>query len=229
MLSLAPLDRLLFAGLMCWVDRQGRVLDRPFELKQRIMSADDVDLDAALNRLQRKGLLRRYRVGKLRAIQLSPDVFLQEQTFHKNEPESGIPPPPPVVPRGSRRVLTGQNPGATLVPLPVAGAGTAAGSITGAVAKTFAVGPTGAPVGASPANSSADLQYEYLEQDIVDEVTNAPQQSLAMSELLKRLPDYRTKAEWAETLAAMLKNKKLVVTGDFRSERVSLPGLKVVQ
>lgn len=130
LLSLEPYDRLLFAGLFCYCDRAGRVLDRPIELKIRIFPADNVDVDAGLNRLAKKGLLRRYKIGKLRAIALKEERWREIQNIHPNEPESAIPAPPPVKSRASAGVLVNQNRAAAPVS-PSGSSGSSGSSITG--------------------------------------------------------------------------------------------------
>lgn len=55
--ELPPLTRMFFAGLWCWADREGRLEDRPKKLKGEILPYDDFDADAALDELERAGLI----------------------------------------------------------------------------------------------------------------------------------------------------------------------------
>lgn len=114
LLDLQPLDRLLFAGLWCYCDKAGRVLDKPTDLKIRILPNDAHDVDAALNRLTEKGLLIRYRSGRIPVIAMKPRSWSETQRIHPNEPDSALPPPSKAAARGYEDVLDHQN--APLIP-----------------------------------------------------------------------------------------------------------------
>lgn len=83
--------RLLFIGLWCHADREGRLEDRPARLKAELFPYDEIDVDELLTALHRKKFVRRYRIGKSRYIQINK--FLDHQKPHYKEPPSLIPAP----------------------------------------------------------------------------------------------------------------------------------------
>lgn len=86
--------RLLFAGLWCHADREGRLEDRPKRLKAQILPYDSVNVDEALTQLSRGDdpFIVRYQVGGDKFIQVMK--FLDNQTPHHTEKASVIPAPP---------------------------------------------------------------------------------------------------------------------------------------
>lgn len=88
--------RLLFAGLWTLSDREGRLEDRPKQIKMEIFPADNVDVDKALNDLAGAELILRYAVGGKRYIQIVN--FLKHQHPHYLEAPSTIPKPEIQVP-----------------------------------------------------------------------------------------------------------------------------------
>lgn len=94
--SLAPIVRLLFIGLWCIADREGRLEDRPRRIKKTLLGYDDVTADETSGMLQQladNGFIIRYRVGDTDYIQVTN--FLKHQNPNLKEKESEIPPPPP--------------------------------------------------------------------------------------------------------------------------------------
>ena len=91
---LAPLTRLLFAGLWCWADRDGRLEDRPKRLKAEILPYDDCDVDEMLRQLVTPPgrFITRYEVEGQRYIGIPQ--FRAHQNPHQAEKSSGIPAPP---------------------------------------------------------------------------------------------------------------------------------------
>lgn len=87
-----PLARLLFAGLWCIADREGRLEDRPKRIKAEILPYDDCDVDKFLNDLQEHGFIIRYEVDGNQYIQITN--FKKHQNPHIKEAASIIPPPP---------------------------------------------------------------------------------------------------------------------------------------
>lgn len=85
----SPLARLLFTGLWCLADREGRLKDKPLEIKMRILPADNCDPDELLKELEDSGRIVRYRAGELKLIQVKN--FLKHQRPHKNEKDSELP------------------------------------------------------------------------------------------------------------------------------------------
>ena len=86
-----PLGRLLFAGLWCLADREGRLKDRPKRIKAEVLPYDSCDIDKLLNDLWRHGFIIRYEVDGDRFIQVVN--FLKHQNPHHKEAKSEIPPP----------------------------------------------------------------------------------------------------------------------------------------
>jgi hypothetical protein len=86
-----PLGRLLFAGLWCHADREGRLADRPRRIKAEVLPYDECDVDALLAELTRLGFLVRYAADGEAYIQIVN--FLKHQNPHIKEPPSTIPPP----------------------------------------------------------------------------------------------------------------------------------------
>lgn len=87
----APLGRLLFAGLWCHADRDGRLEDRPKRLKAEILPYDQCDVDALLQALHEGGFIYRYAVDGQRFIQVVS--FRKHQNPHCKEAASSIPAP----------------------------------------------------------------------------------------------------------------------------------------
>jgi hypothetical protein len=87
--EIEPLGRILFAGLWCIADREGRLEDRPKRIKADILPYDDCDLDALLWALHDRNFIVRYRVGDNRYIQVVN--FVKHQDPHINERPSVIP------------------------------------------------------------------------------------------------------------------------------------------
>lgn len=89
--SADPLLTLLFEGLWCEADREGRLEDRPLRLKAEIFPyRNDLDIDALLNWLSDKDFINRYEVGSVRVIQVVK--FSDHQHPHTNEVASVLAP-----------------------------------------------------------------------------------------------------------------------------------------
>lgn len=89
--ELSPLARLLFAGLWCLADRDGRLEDRPKRIRAEVLPYDDGSVDEMLDELHCSGFILRYQVGEQRLIQVQN--FAKHQNPHHREPESTIPAP----------------------------------------------------------------------------------------------------------------------------------------
>lgn len=100
-----PLARILFSGLWCEADREGRLEDRPKRLKADILPYDDCDIDALLNELAARAFIVRYTVDGVRYIAI-PE-FLKHQNPHCKESASSIPAPDK---HGASTVLTSEVP-----------------------------------------------------------------------------------------------------------------------
>lgn len=81
--------RLLFAGLWTLADREGRILDRPKQIKMELFPADNVDVDACLNSLFEFGFIDRYIADGKRVIQIIN--FSKHQIPHGKEADSQLP------------------------------------------------------------------------------------------------------------------------------------------
>jgi hypothetical protein len=84
--------RLLFIGLWTIADREGRLEDRPKQIKMEIFPADSVDVNKLLESLAATDMLLRYEVAGKRYLFITN--FLKHQTPHHKEAASSIPPPP---------------------------------------------------------------------------------------------------------------------------------------
>lgn len=96
--ELDPMARLLFAGLWCIADREGRLEDRPKKIKIEVLPYDDSDVDKLLDDLMNadEHFIIRYEVEGNKYIQISN--FKRHQNPHKNEKPSDIPPIPEQAP-----------------------------------------------------------------------------------------------------------------------------------
>lgn len=83
----SPLARLLFIGLWCEADRDGRLHDKPSQLKFRILPGDACDVDALLWELVRSRLIGRFEAADP-YIQILK--FRDHQRPHPKEPPSSI-------------------------------------------------------------------------------------------------------------------------------------------
>jgi hypothetical protein len=81
--------RLLFAGLWCMADREGRLEDRPLRIKMHIFPADMLDVEPLIAGLAEQKLIVRYVVDGKRCIWI-PE-FLKHQRPHHKEAESVLP------------------------------------------------------------------------------------------------------------------------------------------
>lgn len=92
--ELPALTRLLFIGLWCLADREGRLQDRPKRIKKELLGYDDVtadDVDTMLQQLNDNGFIQRYEIAGEKYIQVIN--FLKHQNPHCKEQASVIPAP----------------------------------------------------------------------------------------------------------------------------------------
>ena len=93
--SLDPLVRLLFIGLWCIADRDGRLEDRPRRIKKTLLGYDDAtaeETNGMLEQLAETGFIIRYETGGEQYIQIVN--FSKHQNPNMKEKASEIPPPP---------------------------------------------------------------------------------------------------------------------------------------
>ncbi len=86
-----PLARLLFIGLWCEADREGRLEDRPKRLKAEVLPYDNCDVEVLLNELCKYKFILRYVSDGVKFIQVVN--FSKHQNPHIKEAESTIPAP----------------------------------------------------------------------------------------------------------------------------------------
>lgn len=89
--ELEPLARILFSGLWCFADREGRLEDRPKRIKNEILGYDDCDCNELLQKLHDSGFIQRYEADGNSYIQVIN--FGRHQNPHIKEPASTIPAP----------------------------------------------------------------------------------------------------------------------------------------
>ena len=89
--ELPSLIRLLFIGLWCIADREGRLEDKPKRIKVEVLPYDNCDVDASLSELAAAGFLIRYTKDGGRFIQICN--FCKHQNPHVKEAASTIPAP----------------------------------------------------------------------------------------------------------------------------------------
>ena len=89
--EVAPLGRILFAGLWTIADREGRLEDRPRKIKAEVLPYDDCNVDKLLSELAARDFIRRYEVSGTRYVQITS--FHKHQNPHVKESPSLIPAP----------------------------------------------------------------------------------------------------------------------------------------
>lgn len=89
--ELSPLTRILFIGLWCLADREGRLEDRPKRIRAEVLPYDDGSVDAMLDELHEAGFILRYTAGN--CLYISICNFTKHQHPHLKESESTIPAP----------------------------------------------------------------------------------------------------------------------------------------
>lgn len=81
--------RIVFTGLWCLADREGRIEDRPAQIKAELFPFEEANVNSDLNELQQAGLIRRYIVGDFHVIQVLN--FKVHQWPHAKEVPSRLP------------------------------------------------------------------------------------------------------------------------------------------
>lgn len=87
--ELEPLDRLLFIGLWCLADREGRLENRPKKIKMELFPCDDYDVARGLQNLERAGFISVYQIAHFNVVQVLS--FLVHQVPHGTEKDSELP------------------------------------------------------------------------------------------------------------------------------------------
>lgn len=83
--------RMLFIGLWTMADREGRLRDRPNQIKMEIFPSDNFDVNDMLMQLQSSNFIVRYEADDTKYIEIGN--FSKHQTPHHKEAPSEIPPP----------------------------------------------------------------------------------------------------------------------------------------
>ncbi len=86
-----PLTRILFQGLWCLADKEGRLEDNPKKIKVQVLPYDNFDVEDGLTSLSEAGFIIRYQVEGKRFIQIKN--FKKHQNPHHTEKDSEIPAP----------------------------------------------------------------------------------------------------------------------------------------
>lgn len=87
--TLPPLARILYEGLWCLADREGRLEDRPPRIKAEVLPYDECDVNTFLDTLETNLFIKRYNVNGSKYIEI-PN-FTKHQYPHVKESESFIP------------------------------------------------------------------------------------------------------------------------------------------
>jgi hypothetical protein len=89
--SMDPLCRILFEGLWCLADKEGRLEDRPTRIRVEILPYDNCDIDSMLEILASHGFILRYEVNGNKYVQILN--FSKHQNPHNTERDSDLPSP----------------------------------------------------------------------------------------------------------------------------------------
>jgi len=84
-----PIAQLLFAGLWCLADRDGRLEDKPRLIKAEIFPYYDADVDGELTVIERLGFVKRYQCKGVAVVQIQN--FIKHQNPHHTEKASILP------------------------------------------------------------------------------------------------------------------------------------------
>ena len=103
-----PLNRILFAGLWCLADCEGRLEDRPRYIKVEVLPYDTADVGKMLDELADGGFIRRYESGDRKYIQVVN--FLKHQRITGKEAETHSQYPKPTT-EGNNGETLGKHPG----------------------------------------------------------------------------------------------------------------------
>jgi len=87
--SCQPITRLLFAGLWCMADREGRLEKRPLRIKAEIFPYDSLDINGELTVLERNGFIQTYAIDGKEYLQVNN--FSEHQRPHHTEAQSKLP------------------------------------------------------------------------------------------------------------------------------------------
>lgn len=83
--------RIVYAGLWCIADREGRLEDRPKRIKALVLPHDCLDMNDLLVELESHKFITRYESDGVKCISINK--FRAHQTPHPKEAKSELPPP----------------------------------------------------------------------------------------------------------------------------------------
>ena len=90
--ELDPLTRILFIGLWCFADKEGRFEWRPKKIKAEILPYDNGEVTVMLQELHGQGFVKRYRAGENKEYDIGEVVnFKKHQSPHHTEKASELP------------------------------------------------------------------------------------------------------------------------------------------
>jgi len=84
-----PIAQLLFAGLWCMADKEGRLKDQPRVIKAEVFPYYDADVNGELTVIERLGLIRRYVTSGIAVLEVMN--FKKHQSPHHTEKPSDLP------------------------------------------------------------------------------------------------------------------------------------------
>ena len=89
LVELDPFDRLLFIGLWCLADREGRLENRPRRIKMELFPGDNYDAAQGIAALERLGFVETYEADGKSVVAVVN--FLKHQAPHGTERDSELP------------------------------------------------------------------------------------------------------------------------------------------
>lgn len=89
LVDLDPLDRLLFIGMWCLADREGRIENRPKRIKMELFPCDNYDVAEGIKSLEASGFVRCYEAEGFSVIEVCN--FAKHQAPHGTEKDSELP------------------------------------------------------------------------------------------------------------------------------------------
>lgn len=87
----SPMARLLYIGLWCMADREGRLELRPKRIKAELFPYENCKIESLLEELRKGGFIIAYKISDV--LYLTIPTFPQHQSPHIKEAESTIPAP----------------------------------------------------------------------------------------------------------------------------------------
>lgn len=89
--EIEPIARLLFVGLWCMADKEGRLEDRPKRIKAEVLPYDQIEIEDLLTVLAKRGFIVRYDCDGLLLIEIPNFARHQRITGKEAETESKYP------------------------------------------------------------------------------------------------------------------------------------------